>query len=68
MEQGERELTAKEISERIGVPLRTVQRWLSSRPDIFPNARQTRPSPKAPFVTKELDVIAYEDKYSEINK
>lgn len=57
------ELGAKEISERLGLNLRTVQRWLRDRRDIFPNARQTGPNWNSPLVTLESDVIAYEQKY-----
>lgn len=63
----ERELTAKEVSERLDVPLRTIIRWFASRPDLFPSARKTRPYPKAPYVVKESDVIRYEELYPKPN-
>lgn len=67
-QETERELTAVEIAERLGVSLRTAQRYLSSRPDIFPNARQAGPNYNSPYVTTEADVIAFEKKYPKINK
>lgn len=56
---------ALEISERIGKPERTIQRWLRERRDIFPNARKDGPFSNSSWVTHENDVIAYEKLYSE---
>lgn len=61
--QLERELDAREISERLGISLRTAKRWLVHRRDIFPNSRSTGPNWNSKWVTLESDVVAYEQKY-----
>lgn len=64
---GNQALDATEISERLGIPLPTIRRWLAQRRDIFPNARKERPMTTSKWVTDESDVLAYEQKYLKRN-
>lgn len=64
----EQELTAKEVAARINRSLRTIQLWMATRPDIFPSAQKTGPSHTDPYVVKESDVIALEEKYPNLKK
>jgi hypothetical protein len=61
--EAEKYLTAPGIADRLEKPLRTVQRWLSKRPDIFPNAYQACPNWNSPYLAPESDVVQYEEKY-----
>ena len=59
-------MSAREIADRFGVDHSTVLYWI--RKGHFPNARKAGPSRTSPYRIPESDVVAFEEKLSNIDR